>query len=199
MCSRRIGIVSADGDLLREAISSSWYIRDKRFSVSVVEHFGEDVISEGGGCVPGVEEYGLILVDKDFPSLSLYLEKSIPVIYIGCGSSFSKPIRLRDLIEVISFYMREVYPLVDSGFFDYKKRVVYDKNVRISVTEKEAEILRYLIISKLRNKNDLLRNVWGYHPDSLTTTVESHMWRLRRKLTKISVDLSMVESLGDHA
>ena len=38
---------------------------------------------------------------------------------------------------------------------------------------------------KTVSKINLLKNVWGYKADISTSTVETHVYRLRKKLTKI--------------
>lgn len=57
-------------------------------------------------------------------------------------------------------------------------------NLRIRLTEKEAAILVFLHRTggKAVSRLDLLREVWGYHPSVTTHTLETHVYRLRRKI-----------------
>ena len=51
------------------------------------------------------------------------------------------------------------------------------------LTEKECEILEYLISKKkFIKKSDLLKNVWGFNSKVKTRTLETHIYRLRKKI-----------------
>ena len=58
------------------------------------------------------------------------------------------------------------------------------ENQRIKLTEKEAAILAFLHATGDRavGRKELLREVWGYHPAVTTHTLETHIYRLRRKI-----------------
>ena len=52
------------------------------------------------------------------------------------------------------------------------------------LTEKECQLLRLFCLNKGQDlsKEKLMREVWGYHPDAETHTLETHIYRLRKKL-----------------
>tara|TARA_B100000780_G_scaffold26931_1_gene17058 strand:+ start:459 stop:1046 length:588 start_codon:yes stop_codon:yes gene_type:complete len=53
----------------------------------------------------------------------------------------------------------------------------------LKLTEKEIEIILYL--NETKNKHDVLdlqKNIWGYSLDMETHTVETHIYRLRKKI-----------------
>jgi DNA-binding response OmpR family regulator len=54
----------------------------------------------------------------------------------------------------------------------------------IKLTEKEAAVLKYLYRSEGRpvTRETLLHEVWGYSASASTHTVETHIYRLRRKI-----------------
>ena len=57
------------------------------------------------------------------------------------------------------------------------------KNTSLKLTEKEIEIILYL--SENKKKHDVLslqNNIWGYSSDMETHTVETHIYRLRKKI-----------------
>lgn len=55
-----------------------------------------------------------------------------------------------------------------------------------SLTEKEAAILLLLATQpQAWSREDLLREVWGYRPELDTHTLETHIYRLRRKLAAL--------------
>jgi DNA-binding response OmpR family regulator len=57
-------------------------------------------------------------------------------------------------------------------------------NLRIRLTEKEAAILVFLhrMGERAVPRQELLTEVWGYHPEVTTHTLETHIYRLRRKI-----------------
>jgi DNA-binding response OmpR family regulator len=59
-----------------------------------------------------------------------------------------------------------------------------DANQRIRLTEKEAAILAFLhrMGERVVPRQELLTEVWGYHPAVTTHTLETHIYRLRRKI-----------------
>ena len=53
----------------------------------------------------------------------------------------------------------------------------------IILTEKEVQLLElFLIKKKSLSKNDILSSVWNYSSDADTHTVETHIYRLRKKV-----------------
>ena len=62
-------------------------------------------------------------------------------------------------------------------------------NLSIKLTEKEIEIIIYLSQKKMvHDVEDLKKNIWGYSIDIETHTVETHIYRLRKKIFKIFGD-----------
>ena len=62
-----------------------------------------------------------------------------------------------------------------------------DKSEFIKLTEKEVQILIELDNSKLTSSKEyLLEKVWKYNPNIKTSTVETHIHRLRKKLLRFS-------------
>jgi DNA-binding response OmpR family regulator len=57
-------------------------------------------------------------------------------------------------------------------------------NLRIRLTEKEAAILAFLhrMGARAVPRQELLTKVWGYNPAVTTHTLETHIYRLRRKI-----------------
>ena len=63
-----------------------------------------------------------------------------------------------------------------------EKRLVKDKNY-ISLTEKEIQLLElFLSNQNPLSKNQILEDVWKYSSDADTHTVETHIYRLRKKI-----------------
>lgn len=59
-----------------------------------------------------------------------------------------------------------------------------EANRRIRLTDKETAVLKFLYRAGgvPVGRRALLREVWGYAPGATTHTVETHIYRLRRKI-----------------
>ena len=69
-------------------------------------------------------------------------------------------------------------------FLNKNERKLSKDNKYIILTEKEIQLLElFLNFNKPIPKNIILSTVWNYSSDADTHTVETHIYRLRKKLT----------------
>ncbi len=65
-----------------------------------------------------------------------------------------------------------------------EKKLIKEKDF-IILTEKEIHLLEILLNSKEPiSKNEILAHVWNYSSDTDTHTVETHIYRLRKKINE---------------
>ena len=114
----------------------------------------------------------------------------------------SKPIQILKLIDFInlSFLKKKINLQKDikigNYIINFNTRKLLKKNKVLTLTEKEA-----LIISFLNNSDnavsisELQKNVWGYKSKLETHTVETHVYRLRKKILKTFQDNNFIKSL----
>ena len=78
---------------------------------------------------------------------------------------------------------------------DINSRVISFNNNKLKLTERETQIILFL---KNQNKSiniDILqKEVWGYSQELETHTVETHVYRLRKKLKKSFNDQNFIKS-----
>ena len=68
-------------------------------------------------------------------------------------------------------------------------------NLKLKFTEKEIEIILYLNDKKIKhNVADLQKNIWGYSSNMETHTVETHIYRLRKKISDLFKDEKFILS-----
>lgn len=123
------------------------------------------------------------------------MEGTISVIRIGSGISdnaITKPFRLGTLMarvkELIEHPARALLAPVEVGPFAFhpETRALEHRPSGTSnrLTEKESLILVELLLAGEApvDRNTLLERVWGHDTRIRTHTLETHIWRLRRKL-----------------
>ncbi len=78
---------------------------------------------------------------------------------------------------------------------DINSRIISFKNKKLKLTERETQIILFL---KKQNKpiniDILQKEVWGYSQELETHTVETHVYRLRKKLKKSFDDQNFIKS-----
>ena len=111
------------------------------------------------------------------------------------------PIPLNKLVELINIkliklkfnYQSKInikgYELnLNSKFFS-------KNNLSLKLTEKEIEIILYLNETKIKHDvADLQKNIWSYSAGLETHTVETHIYRLRKKMSDLFKDDSFILS-----
>ena len=72
---------------------------------------------------------------------------------------------------------------------DLNSREMYINNLKLKLTEKEISIITYLSKSKKPvSIDELQEKVWSYQSDLETHTVETHIYRLRKKISDKFMD-----------
>ncbi|MDA9148272.1 winged helix-turn-helix domain-containing protein [Alphaproteobacteria bacterium] len=115
-----------------------------------------------------------------------------------------KIVHLVDELEKLSNLKIQEYPttllMEHLKFLPYEKVLINLKTKnKVHLTEKENKLLYYLYSNKNSEikKNNLLNEIWGVSESLNTHTLETHLYRLRRKLYKAAPELSFLLSNGN--
>lgn len=110
----------------------------------------------------------------------------------GANDYVTKPFRLGVLMARLRAQLRQVDHSEDARFTlgpymfhpATKRLIEQDSGRQIRLTEKETAILRHLFRAQDRqvSRETLLTEVWGYNAQVDTHTLETHIYRLRRKI-----------------
>ncbi|MDB3876536.1 helix-turn-helix domain-containing protein [Candidatus Pelagibacter ubique] len=105
------------------------------------------------------------------------------------------PLSLNKLLELINIQLIKLKFNLQSkinikGYeLNFNSKFFSKSNLNLKLTEKEIEIILYLNKSKIkRNVADLQKNIWDYSADMETHTVETHIYRLRKKISDLFKD-----------
>tara|TARA_B100001287_G_C22569440_1_gene475493 strand:+ start:23 stop:589 length:567 start_codon:yes stop_codon:yes gene_type:complete len=84
---------------------------------------------------------------------------------------------------------------IGSYRFNLNSREMFLKELSLKLTEKEINSIIYLVkASKPVKIQELQSKVWGYQSELETHTVETHIYRLRKKILKVFSDKNFIES-----
>ena len=116
-----------------------------------------------------------------------FQEKSVVVLnYVTqTETGFPLPLRWQNLCDVLPAPQR--YVPVGTFLFDQERKCLVSRIFPGKTTvlrEKEAELLGCLLKHPTHplKKEEILEQIWGYHPDTETHTLETHIYQLRQKI-----------------
>ncbi len=99
------------------------------------------------------------------------------------------PINIFKLVEKINIeflklqFSSQSQTKVNNYIIDLNSREMIVNNVKLKLTEKEINTINYLSKSKKPvSIDELQEEVWSYQSDIETHTVETHIYRLRKKI-----------------
>jgi DNA-binding response OmpR family regulator len=118
----------------------------------------------------------------------------------GADDYVVKPFSVKELLARVEAVLRRspsrptdlTEISLPGGVADFARREVrFETGERCELSEREVELLRYLVIHGERavTREELLANVWRISPDGLPTrTIDMHVARLREKLRDDSAE-----------
>jgi len=118
---------------------------------------------------------------KNFPNKNINSHK---ILFLD-----NLPIKIEKLFDQINInllkqkYNNQSEIALNRYNIDLNSRKIFNEEKSLKLTEKEIEIILFLNSqNKSKNIQDLQKEVWGYISDLETHTVETHIYRLRKKI-----------------
>ena len=156
-----------------------------------------------------VLNFDLILADKNnFDDIKKKTTKDFLVISEDQSLDLSNqlflkslPIQITRLIELINIeFLKKKFDLqsdlnIGSYNLNLNSRQISQKGIKLNLTEREANLIIFLHKSKLPvSIEKLQKEVWEYGSELETHTVETHIYRLRKKFNETFKDNNFIIS-----
>ena len=137
-------------------------------------------------------------INKDYLFKNKNIEQKKIIFLLKKNENFNKinntqyifyPFNIYDLVEKINtelikqkYYDQSLIKILNYSL-DINSRIISNDSGRLKLTEREVDIILFLNDHKKPQKVNILQNqVWKYSSELETHTVETHIYRLRKKI-----------------
>ena len=158
---------------------------DRDLNVNIIEAINEESIANHS---KNLQDY-LVITQKKV----LKIDKQLVLNFY--------PIKINKLIEKINIcflknqFNKQSQVNIKNYIIDLNSREISFNSKILKLTEKEVNTIVYLYNSgKAVSVDELEKNVWFYQSDLESHTVETHVYRLRKKIYKIFNDDAFIIS-----
>lgn len=157
--------------------------------------------------LPDIDGYEIIKAIKEFKEdtpvifMSARNEELDRVVGLELGSDdyLSKPFLPRELVIRVNKLFEHIYGKHENEedikkIADYiislNQRTVFFHNTEIQLTNKEFELLNYIVQNKniVVTREQILTNIWGFDYYGSERVVDNTIRRLRNKMDKLNID-----------
>ena len=111
------------------------------------------------------------------------------------------PLSIKKILQLINTsFLKKNFQIqseikIGSYFLDFNSKEISNGSKKLFLTEREANLILFLSKSKLPvNVNKLQEKVWSYNSELETHTVETHIYRLRKKIKQKFKDENFIIS-----
>lgn len=168
----QIGVISKSKNLVN--LLSQYYDEDSGIGLSSYHNYASYLESGSKNC-------NIVIIGRDCHEEIDYENNTV---FIRIGVDINIPYRIDDFFSLIKNAIAN-NKLVISGFIiDPKSRSLVNDGREVDLTEKEFQILNLLVNASPEpiEKQKLLDKIFGYGDDVDTHTLETHIYRLRKKI-----------------
>jgi len=151
-----------------------------------------------------IEELNNIIDVEDSNYLLISDKKIKKLIKINHLIIKNKPFKITSLLEKINIsllknnYSGQSNLKINNYSLNINSRELIKNERSLKLTQKEVEVIVYLNNSdKSMPITSLQKEVWGHNSSLETHTVETHIYRLRRKISQKFGDNQFIKSVND--
>jgi DNA-binding response OmpR family regulator len=135
-------------------------------------------------------------------------EDKITGFQSGADDYITKPFNMQELLLRIEVFLKRTKRKDDDAptefkignlNFNYKDLLLYNDQIRQQLTQREADLLRYLAINSNRvlKREEILLNVWGKEDYFLGRSMDVFITKIRKHLKEVpDVELQTIHGIG---
>ena len=158
---------------------------EKDLNFSIIESLSEKSLHNK---IKNLDNYLVITKKKNLKIENKYIFDELPIKIF----KFIEKLNIKFLKQQ---FIEQSDVKINNYLINLNSREISSESEKLKLTEKEINIIIYL--SKLKkpiNVDELQTNVWGYQAELDTHTVETHIYRLRKKISKVFKDENFIIS-----
>ena len=174
----------------------------------ILNQFNPFVTTQKDVFLKSLKDAKMVIIDDDLNLLKETLALNLPITILFVGkkcdieevSFLPKPLSSSVLLTKVSLLWQRIQKGLQVSF--QTPNYFFDGGARtlngISLTQKEAELIEYLWENKNKSvsKDELLKQIFGYSDSVETHTLETHIYKLRQKISNGSIDLILTQDGG---
>ena len=117
----------------------------------------------------------------------------------NCTIIYNLPKKITKLVEIINLnflkkqFKNQSEHKIAKYTLDLNSRKIYFENKSLNLTEKESDLILFINSLKRADLNKIQKTVWGHSNELETHTVETHIYRLRKKIFKTFDDHNFIK------
>ncbi len=171
---------------------------DINFEIVVMSEDIYEIIINESTLWEEIDQNLILLIDEKKDKNFIDNKKIKPRSIIDLPLNFTSTVKILD--SIIRENSNKLSNIEIEGFtLDVSGRKITMKNNSEKLTEKETSILWHLLNKKdlkISQKN-LLKDIWGYDEGIQTRTLETHIYRIRKKLGNIGANKFKIKNLDN--
>ena len=158
---------------------------EQDLNFSIVESLNEKSLKNK---IKNLDNYLVITKKKNLEIEKKYVFDQLPV-------KISKFIEKLNIKLLKQQFIEQSDIKINNYLINLNSREISSESEKLKLTEKEINIIIYLSKFKIPiSVDELQTNVWGYQSELDTHTVETHIYRLRKKILKVFNDENFIIS-----
>ena len=158
---------------------------EKDLNFSIIESLNEKSLHNK---IKNLNNYLVITKKKNLEIKNKYIFDQLPIKIFKFIEKLNIKLLKQQFVEQSDIK-------INNYLINLNSREISSESEKLKLTEKEINIIIYLSkFKKPINVDELQTNVWGYQSELDTHTVETHIYRLRKKISKVFKDENFIIS-----
>ena len=158
---------------------------EKDLNFSIIESLNEKSLHNK---IKNLNNYLVITKKKNLEIENKYIFDQLPIKIFKFIEKLNIKLLKQQFIEQSDIK-------INNYLINLNSREISSESEKLKLTEKEIKVIIYLSkFKKPINVDELQTNVWGYQSELDTHTVETHIYRLRKKILKVFKDENFIIS-----